>query len=180
MVRVTIVDVMGDEERATGRDEATSFDALYRSEYAPVVRLAYVLTGRIDLAEEHAQEGFLAAHRHWSKVAGYESPAGWVRRVVVNRCVSTARRRATEVKLLTRLGREPAIIAELDHRTDELWAMVRRLPKRQAQVLALVFLEDRSVPDVAAILDCSEDTVRTHLRRGRLTLAEQIEEARDV
>lgn len=174
---------MGEEEQAASSDDptaaqlraASSFDALYRFEYGPVVRLAFVLTGRVDVAEEHAQEGFLAAHRNWTKVSRYEDPAGWVRRVVVNRCVSTARRRATEVRLLARLKREPRPPVEVTPRTDELWAMVRELPKRQAQVLALMFLEDRSVAEVASILDLGEDTVRTHLRRGRLTLAEQLE-----
>ena len=180
MVRVTIVNVMGEEELAASHGEATrSFDSLYRAEYAGVVRLAFVLTGRADLAEEHTQEGFLAAHRNWPKVSRYENPAGWVRRVVVNRCVSTARRRATELRLLARLRHEPSPPVELSPPTDELWSLVRRLPRRQAQVLALAFLEDRSVAEISSILDCSEDTVRTHLRRGRLTLADWIEEAND-
>jgi DNA-directed RNA polymerase specialized sigma24 family protein len=38
-------------------------------------------------------------------------------------------------------------------------------------VLALAFVEDRSVADIASILGCGEETVRTHLRRGRLRVA---------
>lgn len=150
------------------------FDVFYRAEYAAVVRLAYALTGRRDLAEELAQDGFLAAHRRWSSLSRYEQPAGWVRRVVTNRCVSTARRHATELRLVARLSRERAADVEGQVVDDDLWALVRRLPRRQAQVLALSFLEDRSVGDVALVLGCGEESVRTHLRRGRRALARQL------
>jgi RNA polymerase sigma-70 factor (ECF subfamily) len=48
---------------------------------------------------------------------------------------------------------------------------VRRLPKRQAQAVALHYLEDRSVEDIAAILECSTGTVKQHLHRARRRLA---------
>jgi RNA polymerase sigma-70 factor (ECF subfamily) len=151
-----------------------SFDCFYRSEYAAVVRLAYTLTGRRDLAEELAQDAFLAAHRNWTKVSGYDDPPAWVRRVVANRSTSSGRRHLTGLRLLARLSHERPAEPELSEPTHELWAMVRALPKRQAQVLALTFLEDRSVADVAAVLGCGEETVRTHLRRGRQALAGQL------
>ena len=158
------------EQRADG-----SFEAFYRAEYASVVRLAFALTGRRDVGEELAQDAFLSAHRHWERVAGYDSPAGWVRRVVANRCVSAGRRHLTELRLLARLGRERPRAPELSPEGEEVWAVVRTLPRRQAQVLALAFLEDRSVVDIAAVLGCGEETVRTHLRRGRLAVARRLE-----
>jgi len=152
-----------------------SFETLYRAEYAAVVRLAFVLTGRRDVAEELAQEGFLSAHREWTRVSTYEDPAGWVRRVVTNRAISAGRRHLTELRLLARLGRERRPHPDLPDSSDELWSAVRALPSRQAQVLALVFLEDRSVADVASVLGCGEETVRTHLRRGRRELARRLD-----
>lgn len=156
---------------SSGNDD---FDVFYRAEYAAVVRLAYALTGRRDLAEELAQDGFLAAHRRWSSLSRYEQPGGWVRRVVTNRCVSTVRRHATELRLVARLGRERVADVEGQAVDDDLWAFVRRLPRRQAQVLVLSFLEDRSVGDIALLLGCGEESVRTHLRRGRHALARQL------
>ena len=144
-----------------------SFDVFYAREYAGVVRLAFALTGRTDVAEELAQDAFLACHQRWSQVSAYESPAGWVRRVATNRAISSTRRRMTEVRLLGRLGRERPAQPGLEPADAELWALVRRLPRRQAQVLVLAFLEDRSVRDIAELLDVGEESVRTHLRRGR-------------
>ena len=154
--------------------EGASFEAFYRADYAAVVRLAFTLTGRRDLAEEIAQEGFLAAHRNWDKVASFEDPSGWVRRVVSNRSVSSGRRHVTGLRLVARLSRERPVEPDLSEEAGELWAAVRSLPKRQAQVLALTFLEDRPVAEIASILGCGEETVRTHLRRGRGAMAERL------
>jgi len=152
-----------------------SFDDFYADEYTEVVRLAVMLTGRADVAEELAQDAFVAAYRRWSRVSRYDDPAGWVRRVVTNRCISSGRRYVAELRSVARLrGRrnrheDAAALAD-----DELWAVVRGLPRRQAQVIALAFVEDRSVRDIAGILGCGEETVRTHLRRGRRTIAAEL------
>lgn len=164
----------GGRQLAVTRAERASFEAFYRGDYAAVVRLAFALTGRRELAEEIAQEGFLAAHRSWDKVSGYEDPSGWVRRVVSNRCTSSGRRHVTGLRLIARLSRERPADPELSDQADELWAVVRSLPRRQAQVLAMAFLEDRSIAEIASVLGCGEATVRTHLRRGRQTMAERI------
>lgn len=54
---------------------AASFEDVYRSEYAPLVRLAVVLTGRLDVAEELVQDAFEAAHRRWATSAVMTGPA---------------------------------------------------------------------------------------------------------
>lgn len=171
--------VVAEEDTDVGLHSDGSFAAFYRAEYAAVVRLAYVLTGRRDVAEELAQDGFLAAHRRWGTISAYEEPAAWIRRVVTNRCISSSRQRVTELRLLARLGRER--VAGIADRSgdEELWSLVRRLPRRQAQVVALSFLEDHSVRDIADMLGVGEESVRTHLRRGRASLASELRSEAD-
>ncbi|MFP3900240.1 MAG: sigma factor-like helix-turn-helix DNA-binding protein, partial [Acidimicrobiia bacterium] len=53
----------------------------------------------------------------------------------------------------------------------EVWEAVRALPARQAQAIALHYLDDRSVDEVAHVLGCAPGSVKTHLHRGRVTLA---------
>lgn len=154
----------------TGR----SFAEFYADEYAAVVRLAFVLTGRGDLAEELAQEAFVAAYRRWPEVSRMDEPAGWVRRVATNRCISSGRRHVTELRLVARLRQTRDPVAPDMDVDDELWSVLRSLPPRQAQVLALAFVEDRSVAEIAQILGCGQETVRTHLRRGRLAAARKL------
>ena len=60
----------------------------------------------------------------------------------------------------------------------ELWRLVRRLPEQQRWAVALHYVEDRPVAEVAAVLGCSEGSVKTHLSRARATLARQLDDTR--
>lgn len=152
--------------------ERDGFEAFYREQYAPGVRLAWALVGRRDVAEELVQDALLCAHDRWEVLQQYDRPDAWLRRVLLNRCTSWHRRRLAEGRLLVRLRSEVPRTVELTEEDGELWRALRSLPRRQAEVLALVVVEDRSVSEVALVLECGEATVRTHLRRGRLRLAE--------
>ncbi len=59
---------------------------------------------------------------------------------------------------------------------DDFWRAVRSLPRRQAQCIALHYLEDRSAEDIAGILDIAAATVRVHLHTGRTSLAARLGE----
>lgn len=151
------------------------FEGFFRREYRAVLGLAIVLSGSRAAAEELTQEAFLATFREWERVGRFESPGAWVRRVVANRAVSRFRRTAAEAKALLRLksyGRHD-VGPELDD-TMDVWREVRRLPRRQAQVVALTYLHDLPRREVAEILGCGEETVKTHLERARRTLASRL------
>jgi RNA polymerase sigma-70 factor (ECF subfamily) len=64
---------------------------------------------------------------------------------------------------------------ELPRNDAELWRLVRSLPERQAHVVALHYVDDRSVAEIAKLLDCSEGTVKTHLHRARVSLARALD-----
>ena len=151
------------------------FEIFYRREYVGVVALAYALSGSRHAAEDLAQDGFLAAHRRWDEISGYDQPLAWVRRVVANMSASLARRRVAEARALVRFaGRRQTAVAQLDERDSEYWRAVRSLPLRQAQVVALHYLFDLSVVDVAATLDIAEGTVKAHLHKARAALAKKL------
>lgn len=150
------------------------FEEFYRQERRRVLALAAALTGRWDVAEELSQEAFLAAHRDWSRIARYEHPEAWIRRVVTNLAVSRTRRWAAEVRALTRLHSLRGGNVVLPEDGHAFWVAVRQLPRRQAQVVALHYLEDRSVEEIAGVLDCAPNTVKVHLHRARRTLAERL------
>ncbi|MEN8237890.1 MAG: SigE family RNA polymerase sigma factor [Actinomycetota bacterium] len=150
------------------------FHSFYRLEFEAVVGLAYALSGSRLAAEDLAQDAFVAAYRRWDEIGKYDKPGAWVRRAVANRSVSAIRRRVVEAKALPKLVRSEELPPELSAESTDVWRAVRRLPKRQAQVIALFYLEDLSLDDVASILDLSPETVRTHLRRARKTLARRL------
>ena len=156
-----------------------SFDVFFRREYRAVLGLAIALTRNRLVAEELTQEAFLATFRHWDRVGRLDKPGAWVRRVVANRSVSAFRRSTAEAKAVLRLTpshRHSA--AELNVDMD-VWGEARRLPRRQAQVIALTYFADLPRREVAEILGCSEETVKTHLQRGRDTLASRLQDPRE-
>ena len=154
---------------------AESFEVFFRREYRAVLGLAVVLSGSVSVAQEITQDAFLATFREWDRVREFENPEAWVRRIVANRSVSRFRRGVVEARALLRL--RPTRSEESDFQVDasvDLWREVRRLPRRQAQTIALTYLHDLARQDVAEILGCSEETVKTHLERARRTLADRL------
>lgn len=160
---------------ASVQEPPEAFEDFYRREYAAVVGLAYALSGNRWAAEDLAQDAFLAAHRSWSRIAQFDQPGAWVRRVVSNLAVSAFRRRMAEGRALGRIvRRQSPVVGELSADDAEFWRAVRALPRRQAQVVALFYLEDRPVAEVAEILDMAPGTVKKHLYDGRHTLARRL------
>jgi RNA polymerase sigma-70 factor (ECF subfamily) len=161
----------------------SGYDEFYALEYRAVVAFAWSLTGSRSVGEELAQDAFLDAFRRWDRLLGYDRPGAWVRRAVANRAVSTRRRALTEARGLRRLVVEQGD-PEVTTATDQcfwdapFWAEVRALPARQAQCVALHYLEDRPVEEIADVLGCRVSTVKVHLYRGRLELARRLVEPR--
>lgn len=149
-----------------------SFDLFYQQEYSGLVQLALVLSGSRYGAEDIAQDALVAAWKRWHEL---EQPLAWTRRVVANLAVSAIRRRIVEGRAMVRLAvRHGEPITELTEPDTEFWAAVRALPTRQRQMLALYYLGDCSVGEIAATLGCAEGTVRATLHKGRLVLARRL------
>jgi RNA polymerase sigma-70 factor (ECF subfamily) len=154
-----------------------AFALLYASEYQRIVALVLVTVGNRGLAEDIAQEAFVSTYRRWARVQHYERPGAFVRRVALNLAVSRLRRGVREVAALERLfsqSRSGAL-----EWPDSFWDLVRRLPRRQRQVVALRYVEDYTVADIAAVLDLAEGTVRAHLHAARQRLAVQLGESEE-
>ncbi len=149
------------------------FDRFYRREYPAVLALAHVMTGSRSHAQDLAQDAFVAALQKWETI---DNPSAWIRTVVANRSRSWFRKRYRETRALLRLQTaETAPPAEMQAESNAFWATVRSLPTRQAQALALFYLEAMPTAQIGRVLGCSESTVRVHLTRGRRALAEKLE-----
>ncbi len=144
--------------------------------------MALARTGDLGSAEDLVQDVMTDAHRRWGTIGGYDDGFGWARRAVLNRSISRWRREGSERRALDRLkNRRPRTdTAEPVFADEELWGAIRALPKRQFEVVVLLWFEDMTAAEVAAALECGEETVRTHWRRARARLAEELgEEAGD-
>lgn len=158
------------------RVQADSFEDFYRREYRSVLGLAVVLNEDRWTAEDLTQEAFVAAEHDWKRVGSLDRPQAWVRRIVANKSVSRWRRKSAEARAMLLLGNSTSLPPEphLSAETADLWRQVRALPKRQAQVLALTYIDGLPTQEVGEVLGCSAATVKTHLQRGRATLAKRL------
>ena len=150
-----------------------TFEAFYRRELPSLVAFARSLSGSA-AADDIAQDAMLAAYRRWDHVSRLDLPAAWVRRTCANRCVSALRRRAVEARGLLRLRSERPRWQPGAEEGEAFWSHVRGLPRRQAQVLALHYVYDLGVSEIARTLGCAEGTVKAHLARGRTALAQRL------
>ena len=147
---------------------ASSFVDLYRDRYDPMVRLAYLLVGDAAVAEELVQDAFVKVHRHWGSV---EHPNAYLRTAVVNTCRSWGRRRAREQDHQRRRLEavpDPELVA------DEMWDVLATLPERQRSAIVMRFYEDMPEAEVAAVLRCRPNTVRTLVHRGLAALRREV------
>lgn len=161
------MDVVARRGTLEGEVTLNSFETFVEAQYGPVLGLVIAVYGRRD-AEDVVQEAFERAHARWGEIASLDYRDRWVRRVALNLAASRVRRLKVESAALLRLRarREPEV-PPLSGPAGEVWEHVRRLPTRQAQVLALRYLEDRSTSDIAALLGIAEATVRAVLYQGR-------------
>jgi RNA polymerase sigma-70 factor (ECF subfamily) len=146
----------------------SGFDDFYRREWPNLVRLAVTLTGNRAVAEELTQEAMLRVLTHWKRVAEYDKPGAFARRVLLNLVSSSLRRRRAESRALRRHGVDGELTWSAS--TSDFWAAVRALPPRQAHVVALYYADDRSTADIAAVLQMAEGTVRSTLAQARTAL----------
>lgn len=150
------------------------FEAVFVREYPKMVALAAAVSGDRSTAEDTAQEAMTRLNRNWAKIQGYESPGAWVRRVTINLALSRRRRIGAEARAVLRLGPPESTLPAAPPADARVWDAVATLPRKQRAAAALFFVEDRTITEIADILEISPATARVHLHRARQTLREQL------
>jgi RNA polymerase sigma-70 factor (sigma-E family) len=151
-------------------DRDAGFRAFADAHQHRLMRLAYLLTGDIHLAEDLLQSVLVRMFGKWPKLRHVDRPEAYARRTMVNQYISWRRRRvAGEVSIA-----EPPERAHSPEDSTVLrivlhQALMRLTPKQRA-VLVLRFYEDRTERNVADLLGCSVGTVKsqTHHALARL------------
>ncbi len=151
---------------------AHPFEAFYAVQFARLATIAAAVSGDAATGEDLAQEALERARSRWATVAGYDDPGAWACRVTVNLALNRRRRLATEARALLRLGpaRDPGVEPAL-HGDPAVWRAVAALPPRQRAAVALFYLEDRPVSEIAEVLGVSLSTATSTLHQARQRLA---------
>jgi RNA polymerase sigma-70 factor (ECF subfamily) len=145
------------------------FDGFYRDTSRRLLRYAYGLSGDPAEAQDLVQEAYARAWQRWRRLGDYEDPEAWLR-LVVHR-LATDRWRRLGVRRGKSAGALPASVPAPSEDTVLLVRAMRTLPAAHRRALALHYLLDRSVAEIAAETGASAGTVKSWLSRGRAGLA---------
>ena len=158
--------------------ELHGFEAFYAAAYRRVLVQVFALLGDLQEAEDATQDAFAKASFHWRRIAAYDQPEAWVRRVAFNQARNSTRRARRWLVALARHGPPASVPAATPDRVD-LHRALRRIAPRHREVLVLHYVADLSVEEVARQLRLPLGTVKSRLSRARSALAEQLGDQRE-
>ncbi|MEV0425911.1 SigE family RNA polymerase sigma factor [Micromonospora sp. NPDC050495] len=151
--------------------DANSFDDFYRSTSARTLRYGYAVADDPGEAQDLVQEAYARAWRQWGKLAAHPAPEAWLR-LVISRLATDRWRRLRGWRLAASRTGPPDDVRPPGEETVLLVGALRQLPARQRQALALHYLFDMPVAEIAREAGVPAGTVKSWLSRGRSRLAE--------
>jgi RNA polymerase sigma-70 factor (sigma-E family) len=150
------------------------FREFFASQYGPLRRLGFWLTGDWAQAEELAQEALVRTWWRWPVVRRHHRPEQYARKVLVNRHRSLLRRAVVETRHAGRLRPGPPVRVADPEDALVLREALGRLPARQRAVVVLRYQEDLSEAEVARLLRLPVGTVKSTASRALARLREEL------
>ncbi len=163
-------ELLASGREATPVSAAVEFREIFRVSYSRLVVQLYGVTGDAAEAEDLVQEAFVRAAAAGSRFLTVDNHEAWLRTVAINLQRSRWRKQRNFSRIRDRLAARPTDLPSLDDRLDVIEAL-RGLPAGQREVVALFYLADLEVAEVARTLRIAEGTVKSRLSRGRDALA---------
>jgi RNA polymerase sigma factor (sigma-70 family) len=162
-------------EGAARSESPDRLGSLYESHNHAAIRLAYVLTGDVDTAQDIAQEAFVKVGRKLFALRDPQRSHAYLYRTVVNLCRGRSRRLKTERAALQILKSDQRDNAPDITEQDEMWRALLLLPVRQRAALFLRYYQDLSEAQAAEVLQCSVSAFKSLVNRGLKALRVQFE-----
>lgn len=157
-------------------DRRRDIAALYADHIQESTRLAFLLTGSRELAEDLAQDAFISAAGRFQHLRDKDAFHAYLTKAVVNRCRAHWRRSKVEGRFLDGLRREPKLTAHQPPVAERLAIVdaLDALSPRQRTAVVLRHYADLSERQAADLMGCSMGTVKTLTSRGLQALREQV------
>jgi RNA polymerase sigma-70 factor, ECF subfamily len=153
-----------------------AFERLLDLYEVKVFRMALMFLRDAGRAEEVTQDIFLKLWQVLPAYDGRAAPSTWLYTIARNTCLSALRseglRKAVPIDSIA----EPGATGREVLNKVALERCLERLPEAQRAVIVLFYLQEKSVEEVARMLDLPDGTVKSHLHRARVALAEMMKE----
>ncbi|MDQ1447872.1 MAG: hypothetical protein QOC79_843 [Actinomycetota bacterium] len=143
-----------------------TFEEFFVERYGEVVRCMRLVVGDSTRAEEFAEEAFVRAFRHWSRVSRLDRPVAWVYVVACNEARRGWRHEqrspkwsARERPVVEDPARRVATVLDL-HVALNLWGA------RPRAAVVLRYFADLPLAEIAAVMGCATGTVKATLHQA--------------
>lgn len=156
--------------------DASAFERLVTEHYRFIYRTAFRWIGNKSDAEDVTQTVCLRLPDALPAFNGRSKFKSWLYRVTLNAVRDLQRKnqrgaRLADAASLVSPGDADAM-QEQNLRVNDIWRIVRQLPEKQRDAILLVFGEEMSHAEAAAIMGCKEVTVSWHIHNARKSLKE--------
>jgi RNA polymerase sigma factor (sigma-70 family) len=154
------------------------FQVLLDSHRADVYRFLLATAGPNE-ADDCFQETWIAALRAYPRLKHGENLRGWLLKIAQRKALDAHRargRRAVPVEEVPDRGGADAAIAAAQADNPGLWARVRSLPEKQRLAVVHRTVLDMGYPELAEVLDCSEDAARRNVHEGLKRLRGELDD----
>ena len=152
------------------------------------MRLAFVLMGNTDDAQDALQEAFIKTYRSLHQFDLEQSFSPWFFQILRNQCRDMLRGRKAEFKFekldqrfdLCSTDSEggPERILERKAAAEKLWRGLEQISEEHREILVLKEIQDFYYTEIASILDIPEGTVASRLYHARRALREALLDTR--
>lgn len=155
---------------------------LYKLYSKSMYNLAVRMTGDHNKAEDVLQDAFIKVFSELNKLRNEKAFGGWLRRIVVNRCIDISRKERmffTDMETLN--DREHEIAEEVDEKVDPetIHKLIKKLPDGAREILVLRALEGYRHAEISEKLGITESTAKTQFFRAKQLLAKMLNEKND-
>jgi RNA polymerase sigma factor (sigma-70 family) len=144
--------------------DRTAFEAAYRAHRLALTRLAWLLTGSRERAEDAVHEVFF---RYLQADPPPNSPWSYLRRMLTNQVIDDGRKAANESRF-----QPDRVLAFHDPELDETWEAVRDLPNGPRRALILRYYADLPLTEIVEVMGVPMGTVKSWIHRGLERLRE--------
>ncbi|GAA3782655.1 SigE family RNA polymerase sigma factor [Streptomyces phyllanthi] len=151
---------------------SVEFHDFFERHYAELARLAHLLTGEADAADDLAADALLALWHRWDRVRSADHPVAYARGVVANLArtrIRSAVRERRRITLFWSQREEKTENPDIPGMVDVQDAL-RRLPFRKRACVVLRHAFDLSEKDTALALGVSVGTVKSQTSKGMAEL----------
>jgi RNA polymerase sigma-70 factor (ECF subfamily) len=161
------------------QEEEEAFAEIVQQHNVMMLQTAYQIVKDHDIAQDVVQDALIKAWLHLPELRNSGALRSWLKRIVINHCISVERKEARSPNLISLSRDELAteFVAQLANdfygdleRDWDLARAIKYLPVKQQVAIMLHYYNDMTLPSMAKALNLSENTLKKRVQAALINL----------